>query len=204
MITAATFALLLAPTAQAIVRGINWFGLETEHKDLMCLWQNPIDWHLEKIHELGFTHMRIPFSYDYVQEANWARMDELFAKTQMNITLDFHRVHNTHQSQSPTAEISLDEFIRAWETIINRYKNSPKLEYVDIFNEFQSQNWSEWSTTAREILLRLGLGSLAVSNTMSVDTPGAAISITWIWAICRLPIGSFGRSTSTPSVTQSR
>lgn len=145
----------LAAAAADTIRGLNWFGLETEHRGLMCDWQHPIEWHLEQIHSLGFTHLRIPFSYDYVQEDNWSVMDDLFANTKMNITLDFHRVRDTHQSPRPDAEISLDEFITTWVTVISRYQDHPKLEAVDIFNEFQSSDFAAWNDTARQILVQL-------------------------------------------------
>ena len=54
--------------ADTIVRGINWFGYETEYKNLMCLWTHDIDWHLTTMKTVGFNFIRLPFSVEFVQE----------------------------------------------------------------------------------------------------------------------------------------
>ena len=41
--------------SENIVRGINWFGYETEYKNLMCLWTHDIDWHLTTMKTVGFN-----------------------------------------------------------------------------------------------------------------------------------------------------
>lgn len=74
--------LTLLPTVSAVIRGLSWFGLETERMDLTCTWQNDLDWNLAAIQDLGFTHLRVPFSYDYIQRGDWSVMDELFNKEQ--------------------------------------------------------------------------------------------------------------------------
>ena len=66
-----------------IIKGINWFGFETEYKDLMCTWAHSIDWHLHKIKEVGFNYIRLPFSLEFVQEGNWSQMDEFFEKSNL-------------------------------------------------------------------------------------------------------------------------
>lgn len=139
-----------------IIKGINWFGFETEYKDLMCTWAHSIDWHLHKIKEVGFNYIRLPFSLEFVQEGNWSQMDEFFEKSKeldLDVVLDFHRLHSTHQSAKPyDRKYSFDDFLDGWETILNRYQGYENLRAVDIFNEYQSSNYVEWNNLSRQIV----------------------------------------------------
>lgn len=139
-----------------IIKGINWFGFETEYKDLMCTWAHSIDWHLHKIKEVGFNYIRLPFSLEFVQEGNWSQMDEFFKKSKeldLNVVLDFHRLHSTHQSAKPyDNDYDFDDFLEGWKIILNRYKDYENLRAVDIFNEYQSTNYVEWNNLSRQIV----------------------------------------------------
>lgn len=148
--------LFFLPTISAIIRGLSTFGMETEYMDFMCSWAHPIDWHVSKIKELGFTHLRVPFSYDYVTSSDWHSLDTLFDAAyneDLNVTLDFHRLEKTHQSAKPyNSRVSFDMFLDAWWTILDRYRDYPNLEALDIFNEYQSDNYEEWNNLARQIV----------------------------------------------------
>lgn len=151
------FTIKPQPLPQDIIRGINWFGLETEYYGLMCTWQNPIDWHLEKIDHLGFNYIRLPFSVEYVQRGEWSQMDSFFHHVQnhesIKVVLDCHRLHSTHQSSKPYDNFySFDVFLDSWRIILDRYQNVNNLESVDIFNEYQSENYVEWNSIARQTL----------------------------------------------------
>lgn len=150
------FLLPLIATAQTIIKGITWFGFETENRAPMCLWSNDMDWNLRKMEELGFNSIRLPFSYQFIQENVWWEMDKFFGKVQnynLSVVLDFHRLENTHQSAKPyTNEISFDMFLDAWRVILQRYQNNSRLVAVDIFNEYQSDNYMEWNNLARQIV----------------------------------------------------
>jgi len=122
----------------------------------MCTWQHPLDWHVAQIKELNFTHVRVPFSYDYITKGDFSKLDEFFEaveRHQLKVALDFHRLENTHQSAKPyTDKITFDMFLGAWRTILNRYHQRSVLEAVDIFNEYQSDNYVEWNNLARQIV----------------------------------------------------
>lgn len=145
----------LIASVQANIRGISWYGLETEHKNLMCCWANDISWHLQKMESLGFNSVRVPFAYQNVQDGNWTVLDSLFAavrETNLTIVLDFHRIENTHQSAKPyTDNVTFDHFLGVWETVLRRYAENPHLVAVDIFNEYQPDNTMEWGNLARQI-----------------------------------------------------
>lgn len=150
--------LVIVPLVVAgdIIKGITWYGFETENSNVMCLWKNDIDWNLRKMQELGFNSIRLPFSYQYIQTGVWWEMDKFFEKLKnynLSVVLDFHRIENTHQSAKPyTNQVSFDMFLEAWRIILDRYQHNPKLIAVDIFNEYQSDNYMEWNNLARQIV----------------------------------------------------
>ena len=113
------FLFCLLPTlALGMIRGLSFFGLETEHEDLMCTWQHPVDWHVAQIKQLNFTHVRVPFSYDFVVKNNWRYLDEFFDSVErhdLKVALDFHRLDKTHQSAKPYDDrVTFDMFLAAW------------------------------------------------------------------------------------------
>ena len=140
----------------SIIKGINWFGFETEYKNLMCTWSHDIEWHLNTIKRVGFNYIRLPFSLEYVQEGNWSQMDIFFEKSKelgLDVVLDFHRLHSSHQSAKPYDNVyTFDDFLYGWKVILDRYKDYENLKAVDIFNEYQSSNYVEWNNLARQIV----------------------------------------------------
>lgn len=150
------FLLALPILVTGVIRGLSLFGCETEYMNFMCTWQYPIDWHVAKIKELNFTHIRVPFSYDFVARQNWQPLDEFFDSVErhsLKVALDFHRLDKTHQSAKPYDDrVTFDMFLSAWKTILQRYSSRTSLEAVDIFNEYQSDNYVEWNNLARQIV----------------------------------------------------
>ena len=140
----------------SIIRGVSWFGFETQDRNLQCLWTHDLQWNLAKMTELGFNSIRLPFSYDFVAAGKWERMDEFFdavQKTNLSVALDFHRIDDTHQSAKPYNDrVSFDNFLEAWNTILGRYHTVKNLVAVDTFNEYQSQDYVEWNNLARQIV----------------------------------------------------
>ncbi len=140
----------------SIIRGINWFGFETEYENLMCTWVHDIDWHMDRMKEIGFNYIRLPFSMDFIKKDDWAEMDQFFEKAEQNnisIALDFHRLHNSFQSSKPYDEdYSFSEFLYGWRKIITRYEKYSVLKAIDIWNEYQSSNFVEWNSLSRQIV----------------------------------------------------
>ena len=148
--------LFFLPTVNSLIKGINWFGFETEYKNLMCTWTNDIEWNINKIKELDFNYIRLPFSLEFVNDGNWQEMDDFFniaSKYNIDVVLDFHRLHSTHQSFRPyDNHFTFDDFLDAWRIILDRYKSYPNLKGVDIFNEYQGNNVVEWNNLSRQIV----------------------------------------------------
>lgn len=140
------------------IRGINWFGFETQYSNLMCMWNNqPIDWHVDKMKNLHFNYIRLPFSLDFVNSNNWENMDSFFDITMqknMSVLLDFHRLNSNNQSPLPyDSSHSFNDFLNGWETILNRYSKYTNLLAVDVFNEYQGNSFDEWNRISQEIVL---------------------------------------------------
>lgn len=155
------FLLFIQPVF-SIIKGINTFGLETEYpiqnpsKGFMCDWVHPVSWHIQKIAELGFNTIRLPFSHEYVRRDNWLVMDEVFNQCELyniSVCLDFHRIDSTHQASKPYDDhVLFDDFLETWNIILERYEPYTVLKYVDIFNEYQSNDYVEWNFLSRQIV----------------------------------------------------
>ena len=139
-----------------MIRGLNWFGFETEYANLMCTWNGDIAKHIDMIEALDFNYIRLPFSLDFIVDADWVHMDEFFdlaEEKDLKVLLDFHRLENTHQSPVPyNDKYSFEDFLQGWITILDRYETYSTLEAVDIFNEYQGDNYVEWNSLARQIV----------------------------------------------------
>ena len=148
--------LFFLPTVNSLIKGINWFGFETEYKNLMCTWTNDIEWNIKKIKELDFNYIRLPFSLEFVNDGNWEEMDNFFNiayQYDIDVVLDFHRLHSTHQSFRPyDNHFTFDDFLDTWRIILDRYKSYSNLKGVDIFNEYQGNNVVEWNNLSRQIV----------------------------------------------------
>ena len=138
----------------ATIRGINWFGFETGFSSLMCTWDQPIEWHVDRMAEVNVNHVRLPFSLEFVQRGDFRNMDTFFEKSRnkgIKVLLDFHRLNSNAQSYRPMDDrYSFGDFLQGWETILNRYKDYDNLDSVDIFNEYQGSSFDEWNHLAAE------------------------------------------------------
>lgn len=152
----------LLPISSAIIKGISHYGLETDlgksSCGYICCWANPLEFYIKTLHDLDFNSIRLPFSYEYVENKNFKVMDEFFElgrKYNMNITLDYHRTFNSHQSYSPIAEISLQEFLNTWYFLIERYKENPNFYGISVFNEYQGSNVEWYNSLMKTIMMSI-------------------------------------------------
>jgi len=172
------FALLLVGPmgmVNAITKGINFFGFETDTKVVHMLWCQPLEWHIQKIAETGFNSIRMPVSEDFIM-SDWNTeypkdgvinptfpqhgmksieiLDEIFrltAEKNISIIFDIHRLYDSQQSPKPFIDYTIYTFVRfmdAWVKLLQRYQSQPNLLGVDVFNEYQSDNWQDWKNLA--------------------------------------------------------
>lgn len=145
-------------TAQAIIRGISFYGHETDLQTFSLSWFHPTEYYVDKMANLGFNSFRIPFSYQYVKNGDFSSLDRFFnsvEKHNMTVVLDFHRVNNYAQSPIPTDGISEQEYWDAWVAIADRYKNRKELVALELFNEYQYNDANYWNDIMRRTAIHL-------------------------------------------------
>lgn len=139
-------SLLLLPVVVAIQnwRGISIYGLETDHRGFVCDWVNPVDDYINQVFHLGFNGLRVPFSYQYIMEGDFSKLDHivyLAGVYNMSVVLDLHRIWNVQQGYSPLAEgLSLESFIQSWFTVLDRYLHQYQVLVHNAYNEFKGSD----------------------------------------------------------------
>jgi len=137
------------------IRGINFYGIETPLGDTTCSWKYPLSYYLDKLVEVGFNSIRLPFSYEYVQTNSLHSLDNFVnyaSYKNLTILLDFHRVHTGFQSANPFDEISMTQFTECWKTLLNRYVDNKYVYGVGLFNEYQGTDGKYWSEMMRQAI----------------------------------------------------
>ena len=149
-----------ATGATVRLTGINWFGMETDNKTFHGLWANPpATWRgqIDRMAELGFNTLRIPYSGDALRPDavatsinTWTNPDlvglhpleildrviEYAGSKGMRVILDRHRP--TAAGQTPlwyTSTVSEASIIADWQMLAQRYANNPTVIGADLFNE---------------------------------------------------------------------
>jgi aryl-phospho-beta-D-glucosidase BglC (GH1 family) len=137
-----------------VIKGMNWFGLETTNYDLGGLEHHNISYYLDKLSSLGFNSLRIPFSEDCIyfypdkcisKQTNLTviqTLDQLFDESffyNISIVLDLHRLRTEYTSPfwelpSPS-KFTRDVFIKTWSLLLSRYGNRTNLLGINLYNE---------------------------------------------------------------------
>ncbi|MEU5871790.1 cellulase family glycosylhydrolase [Glycomyces sp. NPDC047369] len=146
--------------AEVRLTGINWFGMETDNHTFHGLWANaPATWsgQLDRMAELGFNTLRIPYTGDSLRpdaEAtsinDYTNPDlvglhplEILDKVidhagdlGMRVILDRHRPSAAGQTALwYTPQVSEQSIIDDWTMLAERYAGNPTVVGADLFNE---------------------------------------------------------------------
>lgn len=149
--------LFLLPILGVSYRCVNFYGLETPEKKLVCSWvQNPAFYLDEMKRLIGIDSIRLPFSYEYGSCSNFEAMDSLIDSCQeknINVILDYHRGYADHQGMSPiekniTKEMWIDMLI----TVLDRYEEKSSVKAISLFNEFQINSTQEAEELQRDAI----------------------------------------------------
>lgn len=151
------------------IRGVNWFGSETDCRVPLGMWVQSLDWYLDTLRGYGFNSLRIPFSYENAQTMDvevkqecvsacpslqGQSMNEAFHRLfrgaqerQMTILLDFHTI-NGHITEYPTTDIvNEDMVLETWVSVLNGFGSYPNLIGIDIKNEPHGNiRWPGWGS----------------------------------------------------------
>lgn len=144
------------------IRGLSWFGFETESFITHGLYSHSMDYYFDRLDEVGINALRIPFSAEWIYynyniypdggmiaadpslqgKKCIEVLDTLFDKAQergIAIMLDLHRLHKEYISElwySPTdGQYPSNVFMEVWTRMLDRYKDRPNLMAIDLLNE---------------------------------------------------------------------
>ena len=145
------------------IKGINWFGFETECNVIHGLWSNNLDFYFDFLSENNFNALRIPISYemslneeqkptvgciDYnlnkdLKDKNSREiLHILFEKAQEHNMLILLDMHTKDNQITPIAEL---EYINAWIHILPEFQAYHNLMGIDLKNEpHMPETWNHW------------------------------------------------------------
>ena len=158
---------------EVVLRGVNWFGLETPDRALHGLWTgNTIDDYLGWLTEAGFNALRLPVSHETIREgfptAAWAQavglatgaeaLDaalEATAAHDLYVLLDFHTCDSSlGKEQAPEPAACVDYDVAQWHAdlrlLAQRVKGYRHVLGIDLFNEPHGPTWSAWAQLASD------------------------------------------------------
>ncbi len=143
-------------TEQIQLRGVNWFGFETENYVAHGLWARSWSDMIAQMQTLGFNAVRLPFcpatlkgqtpnSIDYSKNPDLEGLNSLeildkvmaeFERQQIYVLLDHHRPDCKAISELwYTDSYSEADWIEDLNFIVKRYANNPYLLGIDLKNE---------------------------------------------------------------------
>jgi endoglucanase len=149
-----------ATGAPVRLTGINWFGMETDNHTFHGLWANPpATWRgqIEKMADLGFNTLRIPYTGDSLRPGAEATSINSFTNPDlvglhpleildrvidhagslgMRVILDRHRPTAAGQTALwYTPQATEQSMIDDWVQLAQRYAGNPTVVGADLFNE---------------------------------------------------------------------
>lgn len=156
------------------IKGINWFGFETECNVIHGLWSNSLDFYFDFLSENNFNALRIPISYemslnekqiptqgciDYnsnqeLQNKNSREiLHILFEKAQEHNMLILLDMHTKDNQITPIAEL---EYINAWMNILPEFQAYHNLMGIDLKNEpHMPETWNHWMLFVKTAMYHL-------------------------------------------------
>ncbi len=150
-----------------LLRGVNWFGMETESHSPHGLWKRDYKEMLAQIKSLGYNLIRLPYSVETLNSNNVTGIDfsigsnkELEGKTPLQvmdliiqesdrqgllILLDCHRLNNKRIPELWYGDgFTEADWINTWKMLASRYKNQANVIGADLKNEPHGK--ASWGT----------------------------------------------------------
>jgi endoglucanase len=145
-----------------MIRGINWYGLETYNMVMEGLWYYPIDYYLDILSNHSFNAIRVPFSEDVmffhnntIPQQNLVAGDpEIYNKTSLEILetlfdkakergigilLDCHRTSMANPSAlwylPNNTYFTEENFFKNWVQVIQKFISYPNFIGIEVYNE---------------------------------------------------------------------
>ncbi|MBW4559753.1 MAG: cellulase family glycosylhydrolase [Mojavia pulchra JT2-VF2] len=150
-----------------LLRGVNWFGIETEAHVPHGLWRRDYKEMLAQIRKLGYNLIRLPYSVAALRSPNISSIDftignnaELQGKSPLQvmdliiqeaehqgllILLDSHRLNDQRIPELWYGDGFTElDWIETWKMLAERYKNQANVIGADLKNEPHGQ--ASWGT----------------------------------------------------------
>lgn len=158
--------LLYQDTKEFLLKGVNYAGFETYCYAPSGLWAHDLDFYMDFIAKNDFNAIRLPLSYDlslnldtappsscvFAQTDECSRtsgnlLDCVFQKAlarNLFIVVDLHTIGSVI-TEHPYGNLTRDEFVGAWDRLLDRVIHYPNLMGIDIKNEPHGDTtWEEW------------------------------------------------------------
>jgi endoglucanase len=181
-----------------LLRGVNWFGIETELQVPHGLWIRDYKDMLAQIKSNGYNIIRLPFSVQALRGTSISGVDfgngrnsELNGKTPLQamdviiqeaerqgllIMLDCHRLNNSYIPELWYGDgFTEADWIDTWKMLANRYKNQANIVAADLKNEPHGRaTWGtgDLTTDWRLAAERCGNAILAVNPNWLIVVEG--------------------------------
>lgn len=151
-----------------LLKGVNFFGLETCDFTLHGLWAHHLTYYLDFLQQHNFNVVRVPFSQQWVLESFETQRPTLVSSEEQGLTslqildkffdqaekrgifvlLDMHRLECRAQSHElwyslDSNKYTAETFFEAWEKVIKRYQHRPNFHGIDLLNE--PRGLASWS-----------------------------------------------------------
>ncbi|WP_083305150.1 cellulase family glycosylhydrolase [Moorena producens] len=172
-----------------LLRGVNWFGIETNLHAPHGLWKRDYKDMLAQIKSLGYNMIRLPFSIQSLRASEVSGIDfnignnrELYGKSPLEvmdaiikeaqkqgilILLDCHQLNDQRIPPLWYGDgFTETDWIETWKMLANRYRNQPNVIGADLKNEpHGSASWgtNDLATDWRLAAQRAGNAILAVN-----------------------------------------
>lgn len=186
--------------SQFLLKGVNWFGFETETFSPHGLWSSSMDYLLDFVKREGFNAIRVPFSTEFAEKMDkinptaidYSQNPDLKGKTagQVMDTLvrkckkrgiyvmpDMHRFEGAGMIPELWYDNKYSEarVIEAWKRIVSRYKNDSTVFAIDLKNEpHGSATWGSGDpkTDWRLAASRIGNAMLKINPKLLIFVEG--------------------------------
>lgn len=159
------------------LKGVNWYGYEETTCPILGgskirQWDSI----LESLKQERYNALRIPFSFDSIENWNtvisrecygyenqWLEghtirtsMHQMFQKSLLSniaIVLDFHRINDSITPLPWSSSVTKQDIFFMWKKVIEEFNSYPNFMGIDIKNEPHGDySWKEWAFFCREFI----------------------------------------------------
>ncbi|BAZ38144.1 putative cellulase [Calothrix sp. NIES-4101] len=181
-----------------LLRGVNWFGMETEVHVPHGLWRRDYKDMLAQIKQFGYNLIRLPYSVNALRSPNINAVDfsigsnrdfqgktplqvmdiiiQEAAKNELLIMLDSHRLNDVTTPELWYGDgFTEADWIDTWKLLAERYKNQTNVIAADLKNEpHGSATWGQGDITTdwRSAAERCGNEILAINPNWLIVVEG--------------------------------